>query len=179
MHLIKFTTTIMLMAASISAVAIPQASTASNPRGIIDQWNASIKNVNDYLNNINTNDDSFIANTQTALKNVQEQAALTSGFNDKLLASIATTNLNKQPHNEVQSAFSGIQGKLNNILALNPKSANFDLQAQGFVSAMVHIWCRDYLFAVLKAWKIVGVDEIATGLNVCPFQAATGTFPGA
>lgn len=64
-----------------------------------------------------------------------------NGFNDQLSISIANTNLDAQGHNLDQSAFSGINEKLKNLIALNSQSSTFDVQAKQFIRALERIWC--------------------------------------
>ncbi|TGO28543.1 hypothetical protein BPAE_0026g00330 [Botrytis paeoniae] len=174
MHFTNFITTCVLMVVGASAIAIPQAAIANDPQTIISEWNDSIKQATRLLNNLNPHSPTDL---QTILSNVKAQAD-TGGFNDQLFVSIANTKPDAQGHNLIQSAFSEINEKLKNIIALNSQSSAFEAQAQRFVRALDRIWCFDYLNGVLRAWRTAGIGDVIPGaLDVCGFDVGKGVFP--
>ncbi|TGO17548.1 hypothetical protein BTUL_0016g00110 [Botrytis tulipae] len=164
------------MAMGVSAIAIPQAATTSDPQSIISEWDDSIKQATSLLNNLNPHSPTFPTDLQTILSNAKAQAD-TNGFNDQLFTSIASTNPDAQGHNLVQSAFSGINEKLGNLIALNSQSSTFDVQEKQFIRALERIWCFDYLNGVLRAWRTAGFGGVVPGgLEVCGFDEGKGVF---
>ncbi|KAF7898435.1 hypothetical protein EAF00_004881 [Botryotinia globosa] len=176
MHFTNFITTYVLMVMGASAIAIPQAATASDPQIIISEWDDSIKQATSLLNNLNPHSPTFPTDLQTILSNAKTQAD-TKGFNDQLFISVASTNPDAQGHNLVQSAFSGISEKLRNLIALNSQSSTFDGQAKQFIRALERVWCFDYLNGVLRAWSTAGIEGVVpSGLEVCGFDGGKGGF---
>ncbi|TGO46568.1 hypothetical protein BCON_0317g00040 [Botryotinia convoluta] len=170
MHFTKFATTCILMIMGVSAIAIPQAATASDPQTIISEWNDSIKQPQPHSL-------TFTTNLQTILSNAKSQAD-TDGFQRPTLRLHRSHQTRCSRTQSRPKRISRINEKLKNIIALNSQSSAFEAQAQQFVRTLDRIWCFDYLNGILKAWRTAGVENVVPGgLDVCGFDVGKGAFP--
>ncbi|KAI9641944.1 hypothetical protein NHQ30_009813 [Ciborinia camelliae] len=183
MHFAKITTAIVFVLASVSALALPQTGNTANEaeEEDIGDWNVNIQGTVSYIDKTAGliqmdrlgSHANFIIETNETLTLMKFQ----DGINDQLDISRKIVMLNGL-HDLIHGIINGIEAQLNNTLALSPTSSTFTFQVKVFIDALSVIFCNDYLPNVVKAWRILGENDLTPpGLEICPtFDSKTGTF---
>ncbi|KAF7870421.1 hypothetical protein EAF04_004166 [Stromatinia cepivora] len=183
MHFIKITTSLVSIAASATALAMPQAGPSDAAEEIIEDWNTAINQTISYVDTtvqaIQTNKFGNIANFPSLTNDTLNIVKIQSGLNDQLDDFGTIMNLNAL-HDVIQSAIAEMITTLNTTLGLSPTENTFTSNVGGQMQILSANICDLYLLNVVRMWQMVGETNLSgnlVGLQSCvTFDPDTGDF---